>query len=352
MTEPTGTLKLRHAATDRATIVVVPRRRLFAIDGVGGPTAADFRFASDALRAVSEALRRRLRAAGAHDPGKPPIEVAWWTHPELPADAMADAFADRSSWHWQQIVEIPGRASDEDSAAAIDEVRRGAGREVALVRTIEIVEGRSAQILEAHIGAESEAVSIRRLAAEIEAAGLRPHGHLHQIFVTDPDVSARGQAEVDPADPDRGLTPSGSRRVRRRRPGTVPTGRRPTRGPARRPETMARPRCGENEAAPASPQRRERDEPPASPRLRSSTALQVTTRTATVMAVVATPMPDEHAADQRPAAPAGRPRAWRRPWPTGRPRTGSRSRPPCPAPPSRTRCRTGTGTSRRSPAGR
>ena len=43
MTEPTGTLERRNAATDRATIVVVPRRRLFAIDGVGGPTAADFR---------------------------------------------------------------------------------------------------------------------------------------------------------------------------------------------------------------------------------------------------------------------------------------------------------------------
>ena len=193
MTEPTGSLELRHAATDRATIVVVPRRRLFAIDGVGGPTASDFRFASDALRAASEALRRRLRAAGAQDPGKPPIEVAWWTHPELPADAMADAFTDRSSWHWQQIVEIPGRATDDDATAAIDEVRRGAGRDVALVRTIEIVEGRSAQIL--NVGAESEAASIRRLAAEIQTAGLRPHGHLHQIFLTDPDVSARGRAK-------------------------------------------------------------------------------------------------------------------------------------------------------------
>ena len=190
--EPTGTLELRHAATDRATIVVVPRRRLFAIDGVGGPGASDFRFASGALRAVSDALRHRLRAAGAHDPGKPPIEVAWWSHPELAPDAMADAFADRSSWHWQQLVEIPDRASDDDATAAIDEVGHAAGRDVALVRTVEIVEGRSAQIL--NIGVDGEAGSIRRLAAEIEAAGLRPHGHLHQIFVSDREVAAPARA--------------------------------------------------------------------------------------------------------------------------------------------------------------
>ena len=190
--EATGTLELRHAATDRATIVVVPKRRLFATDGVGGPAAADFRFAGEALRTVSEALRRRLRAAGAHDPGKPPIEVAWWTHPELPPDAMAEAFADRSSWHWQQLVEVPDRATDEDAAAAIDEMRRRAGRDVALVRVVEIVEGRSAQIL--NIGPDSEGASIRRLAAEIEAAGLRPHGHLHQIFVSDPEAAARGRS--------------------------------------------------------------------------------------------------------------------------------------------------------------
>ena len=192
MTETTSPFELRHAATDRATIVVVPRRRLFAIDGVGEPTAATYRLASDTLRAVTEALRHRLRAGGHGDPGKPPIETAWWTHPELAPEAMADAFPDRASWHWQQLVEVPARATDDDADQAIDETRRGAGREAPLVRIVDIVEGRSAQIL--NLGADGEAASVRRLAAEIAAAGLRPHGHLHQIFIADPDVVGRAKA--------------------------------------------------------------------------------------------------------------------------------------------------------------
>jgi hypothetical protein len=187
----TSTYELRHAATDRATIVVVPKRRLFAIDGVGEPTSATYRLASETLRDVSEAMRHRLRAAGCTDPGRLAIETAWWTHPELPPAQMADAFRDRAAWHWQQLVEVPPRASDADADAAIDETR-GAGREVPLVRVVEIVEGRSAQIL--NLGADAEADSVRRLAAEIAASGLRPHGHLHQIFVSDPDVVGRAKA--------------------------------------------------------------------------------------------------------------------------------------------------------------
>ena len=190
--QPTDAYELRHAATDRATIVVVPRRRLFAIDGVGEPTAADFRLAAETLRAVSEALRHRLRAAGAGDRGKPPIETAWWMHPELEPDAMAEAFPDRAAWHWQQLIEIPDRATDDDATAAIDATRRAAGREGALVRVVEIVEGRSAQIL--NIGAQSEPASVRRLSAEIQAAGLHPHGHLHQIWISEPAVVGRDRA--------------------------------------------------------------------------------------------------------------------------------------------------------------
>jgi hypothetical protein len=180
----TDAFELRHAATDRASIVVVPRRRLLAIDGVGEPTASGFRLASEALRAVSEALRHRLRASHAGDPGKAAIEAAWWTHPEVPPAAMADQFPDRAAWHWQQLIEVPGRATEEDVAAAIEEVRRDAAHELPLIRVVDIVEGRSAQIL--NLGADAEPASVRRLAAEIESAGLRPHGHLHQIFLSDP----------------------------------------------------------------------------------------------------------------------------------------------------------------------
>jgi hypothetical protein len=181
--EASAPLELRHASTDRATIVVVPRRRLFAIDGVGSPTAGDFQLASQTLRAVDEALRVRLRARSLDVP-KPALEVAWWTHPELPPDDMAEQFADRSTWHWQQMIEVPDKAVDADTTGSIDDTRRGAGRDVALVRVIELIEGRAAQILQ--IGNADERDSVRRLYAAIREAGLRPRGHLHQIHIADP----------------------------------------------------------------------------------------------------------------------------------------------------------------------
>jgi hypothetical protein len=181
--EASSPLELRHATTDRATIVVVPRRSLFAIDGVGSPTAGDFQLASQTLRAVDESLRGALRARSI-EVRKPALEVAWWTHPELPPDEMAEQFADRSTWHWQQMVEVPDAATETEVSSGIDETRRRAGRDIALVRVIQLIEGRAAQILQ--IGNVDERESVRRLYAAIGEAGLRPRGHLHEIHLVDP----------------------------------------------------------------------------------------------------------------------------------------------------------------------
>jgi hypothetical protein len=190
---PSDSLDLRHAATDRATMVVVPERRLLAMDGVGGPTGTDFRLASDVLRTVAAALRRQLLQVRSIESRIGLLEAAWWIHPELPPDEMADAFVDRSPWHWQQMIEIPTRATDEDADAAITETRQQAAREVPLVRLISIVEGRAAQIL--HLGdATSEPEALRKLHDAVAAAGLRPRGHVHQIFLVDPERVPRERA--------------------------------------------------------------------------------------------------------------------------------------------------------------
>ncbi len=179
-------LELRHASTDRATIVVVPERRLLAIDGVGSPTADDFRFASSILRDVGVALRSRLKVELGIETRVAPLESAWWIHPELPPDEMADAFVDRSKWHWQQMIEVPRLGADVDAEAAVDEVRARAGRGMPLVRLVRFREGRSAQIL--HVGGTvGEATSVRKLYDGIRQAGLVPRGHLHQIHLADPD---------------------------------------------------------------------------------------------------------------------------------------------------------------------
>ena len=183
--QPSTSLELRHAATDRAMIVVVPERRLLAIDGVGGPEASDFRFASVALRTAAKLIRDRILRTRSIETRIGVIECAWWIHPEVEPDRMADAFTDRTSWHWQQMIEIPDSATDDDVAGAVDQARREAGRETSLVRQISFTEGRAAQIL--HIGgAADEPESVRKLYRAVVEAGLEPRGHLHQIILSDP----------------------------------------------------------------------------------------------------------------------------------------------------------------------
>ena len=182
--DPVDLFELRHAATDHATFVVVPERTVLAIDGVGGPAGADYRFASDVLHDVSDALARRLRRLGWKGARPGTLETAWWVHPELPDDAMAAAFADRTTWHWQQMVEVPATATAEDVDAAIDETRLAAGRPTPLVRVVDFPEGRAAQIL--HAGDTGEvAGSVRRLYAAVAEGGFRPRGHLHEIRLAD-----------------------------------------------------------------------------------------------------------------------------------------------------------------------
>ena len=62
--ESSDRLDLRHAATDRALIVVVPERQLFAIDGVGSPGGADYRLATATLRSVTAAVRSSAEFGG------------------------------------------------------------------------------------------------------------------------------------------------------------------------------------------------------------------------------------------------------------------------------------------------
>src|SRR5262249_10600501 len=154
--------------TDRATIVVVPERRLLAIDGVGSPVSGAFRLASQTLRQVGDGLRAELHRMRGLETRVGILECAWWIHPEVAPDAMADAFVDRTNGQWQRMLEIPPRATDEEAEASIEATRRGAGREVPLIRLIHFVEGRAAQIL--HLGGvATEPEAVRQLVAAVAA---------------------------------------------------------------------------------------------------------------------------------------------------------------------------------------
>jgi len=177
-------LELRHASTDRAIIVVVPERRLLAVDGIGEPTSAAFQLGTASLRATETILRSR-RAGSRLDAARSAVfECAWWTHPELAPDEVEAAFADRSTWHWQQMIAVPDRATEADIDAAILEERRGEGPSGPPIRAIHVREGRAAQML--HVGTSGTAVTtLGRLYRIIGEAGMRPAGHIHELRLAD-----------------------------------------------------------------------------------------------------------------------------------------------------------------------
>lgn len=183
MAMASSSLDLWHAASDRPLTVSVPARTLFAIDGLGAPNAADFRLASRTLRRVDEVLRAAV--AGRGDPVRHGfLEIAWWQHPEPPLGELVDAFEDRSTWHWQQMMEIPAVATDAEAEAAIATVRREAGRDEPLLRLIRLPGGPVAQIL--HLGrSETEPATLRALVAAVGDAALKPRGHVHEVRLAD-----------------------------------------------------------------------------------------------------------------------------------------------------------------------
>jgi hypothetical protein len=176
--------ELRHAATDHATIVRVPERRMLALDGVGAPEGPAFRGAAESLHAVAEQLRADLHVRRHVETRVGAIESAWWVHPEPPVAEVPTLFADRRMWHWQMMVEVPRQATDDDVAEALAAAARAGVRDVDLVRIIQFAEGMSAQIL--HVGGSADAAeAVHRLYVEVALAGLQPRGHLHEIYLSD-----------------------------------------------------------------------------------------------------------------------------------------------------------------------
>ena len=183
---------MRHASTAHAIFVVVPERRFLAVDGLGEPGADDFRVATAALRIVADIVLRRLRQTGNATATRiGVVECLWWPPMPLSPSDLPLAFADRSAWHWRQLIELPVLATEAGALAAIDEARRSAGRDVALVRRLDLTEGSAAQVL--HVGPTSaEPIAVRKLFDGIAEANLRPDGRLHTLMLTDPAASPDG----------------------------------------------------------------------------------------------------------------------------------------------------------------
>jgi hypothetical protein len=166
----------------------LPPVRAVMVDGTGpvGPDA--FAPLVPGLYGTAFPLRFALKRRGV-DRRVAPMEGLYRTA-EGTTDLDRILEGDRSGWSWTLLIPLPDEAVDQELEAALAAGRARVDPDVApRIRLGVLDEGRVAQVL--HVGPyAAERPTIERLHAAIEAAGLRPRGDHHEIYLGDPGRSA------------------------------------------------------------------------------------------------------------------------------------------------------------------
>jgi hypothetical protein len=159
--------------------------RFVMIDGEGPAGETAFAPRMPGLYATAWTLRFALKRRGVVTKVGP-LEGLWWT-----SDGVTDldtifGAVDRGTWRWTLMIALPDEALPDEIEAALDTGR--AKLEAPFARDLRVetfAEGRVAQVL--HLGSyAAERPTIEALHAAIAAAGLRPAGRHHEIYLGDP----------------------------------------------------------------------------------------------------------------------------------------------------------------------
>jgi hypothetical protein len=162
--------------------------RAILVDGDGQPGEATFGARMPGLYTAAYALRFALKRRGI-ERRVGMLEGLYWT-----VDGVTDLGVilgpERGTWRWTLFISLPDEATDDELADALAKGRAKVQPEVAANLRIEtFAEGTVAQVL--HVGPYAEErPTIEALHAAIAAAGLRPHGRHHEIYVGDPSRAA------------------------------------------------------------------------------------------------------------------------------------------------------------------
>ena len=168
----------------------VPPHRFVMIDGAGPPEPAAFEARMPGLYGVAYGLRFASKARGV-DGKVGPLEGLWWT-----TDGVTDLGAifggdgGRETWRWTLMIALPPEATPDEIE---EQLATGRGKLHPTLspglRTEVFSEGTCAQLM--HIGPYAEErATIERLHDGIRAAGLRPVGRHHELYLGDPRRSA------------------------------------------------------------------------------------------------------------------------------------------------------------------
>ena len=184
-TDVKKTLDSYRARIGELRVLEVPPLQYLMVDGHGDPnTAVEYADGIAALYPVAYALKFLSRRELDRDYVVPPLEALWWA-----ADhAVFTSARDRSRWDWTAMILTPHWLSAEHVAAAVATAGAKADPSPALdrLRLETLEEGRCVQTL--HVGPyDAEAAVLADLHERfLPAAGLRPRGKHHEIYLSDP----------------------------------------------------------------------------------------------------------------------------------------------------------------------
>ena len=195
VTSPDWLYRVGRGAVD---VVDVPRLGYVMIDGGGGPGGAQFTAAVQGLYTASYGVHFLVKKERGEAPKVMPLEALWWVD-DPGQQAIVEAVAlgrasmaqtDRSGWRWRAMIVQPDPIDAATVAQAIEQARAKTSLPALdQLRFERWEEGRCAQVL--HIGPYAdEARSIVRLHEGIAAAGYRPRGRHHEIYLGDPRRAA------------------------------------------------------------------------------------------------------------------------------------------------------------------
>ncbi len=168
----------------------LPPARAVMVDGQGAVGPDAFAPLVPGLYAAAYSLRFALKRRGVEEKVGPVEGLYRTADGTTDLDGIFDADHDRSGWRWTLLIVLPRAATEAELEAAMAAGRARMEPSVAdRLRRDELAEGRVAQVL--HVGPyAAERPTIELLHASIEAAGMRPRGDHHEIYLGIPGRSA------------------------------------------------------------------------------------------------------------------------------------------------------------------
>ena len=162
--------------------------RAVMIDGEDPVGETSFAARMAGLYATAYGLRFALKKRGV-ERRVGMLEGLYWTI-DGSTDLDEILGPDRETWRWTLLISLPLEATDDELATALAAGREKLAAEYAPdLRIATFDEGSVAQVL--HLGPYAEErPTIERLHAAIVAAGLRPRGRHHELYLGDPRRSA------------------------------------------------------------------------------------------------------------------------------------------------------------------